>query len=707
MINKSILSIERNLATEVGSISITEFLLQTVYNGSDVTINKGEVVYVAGAQGNAIVVGEAIASLPHDSEVIGVALENIINGGYGSIVIHGIIDGLNTDSFSEGDRLYLSAASYGQITNVKPSAPNHAVLIGYCVKKDILDGAIYVNVNTGEHLKELHDVNVDSAIGGQYLFLDNDQIWKNKTIEYTDVSGLSGVLSGFYPASNPSGFITGVNLANYITTSQTGAFYAASNPSGFITGIENLVYTTGDQSISGDKIFENLLRVGALEVGLGTQTPTLYMEEGRVGINNENPTSALDVSGLTKFSERPFVNGSGVVLSGEIDTSMFYPRDNPSGYISGDLSLLYPRSNPSGFITGIDTSNFYTNDNPSGFITGVDTSNFYTNNNPSGYITGIQNLVYTTGDQTISGIKTFEQGLEVGSMLDLSTLYVLSGAVGINNENPQAALDVSGSARFSERPFVNGTGILLEGEVQNNTIISGVLYSAQVNIKNNHTGTLYKGQPVYINGAAGGNILVGLASNVAESTSSKTLGLIYQDSLAVDAFGTVITDGLLSNFNVGSAAAGDPIWLGPTGNLIYGLTNKPVAPNHLVYLGVVTKTNNNGEVFVKVQNGYELDELHDVAVKNSPTGQFLFKNIESLWSGKYLQISDVSGLESSLNQKQTAGDYYLNSNPSGFISSNIVGLSGATQLVNIVQITQSGYNTIVSPATGTLYIIVG
>ena len=390
MINKSILSIERNLATEVGSISITEFLLQTVYNGSDVTINKGEVVYVAGAQGNAIVVGEAIASLPHDSEVIGVALENIINGGYGSIVIHGIIDGLNTDSFSEGDRLYLSAASYGQITNVKPSAPNHAVLIGYCVKKDILDGAIYVNVNTGEHLKELHDVNVDSAIGGQYLFLDNDQIWKNKTIEYTDVSGLSGVLSGFYPASNPSGFITGVNLANYITTSQTGAFYAASNPSGFITGIENLVYTTGDQSISGDKIFENLLRVGALEVGLGTQTPTLYMEEGRVGINNENPTSALDVSGLTKFSERPFVNGSGVVLSGEIDTSMFYPRDNPSGFI-----------------------------------------------------TGIENLVYTTGDQTISGIKAFANNVTIlgnfavsgttfiNEVIDVTTTGVISGVTGV------------------------------------------------------------------------------------------------------------------------------------------------------------------------------------------------------------------------------------------------------------------------------------
>ena len=227
----------------------------------------------------------------------------------------------------------------------------------------------------------------------------------------------------------------------------------------------------------------------------------------------------------------------------------------------------------------------------------------YSINNPSGFITGIENLVYTTGDQNISGVKNFIQ-----------------------------------------RPTVNGTGILLEGEVQNNTIISGVLYSAQVNIKNNHTGTLYKGQPVYINGATGGNILVGLASNTGEATSSKTLGLIYQDSLAVNAFGTVITDGLLPHFDVGSAAAGDPIWLGPTGNLIYGLANKPVAPNHLVYLGVVTRTNNNGEVFVKVQNGYELDELHDVNVKNSPTGQFLFKNANSQWVGKNLDSSDANAL---------------------------------------------------------------
>jgi hypothetical protein len=93
-------------------VASTEFLLQTVYNGSGTTINKGEVVYIAGSEGSTILVGKAIANSIHDSEVIGIALENILNSQYGSVVIHGIVDSLNTDSFSEGDRLYLSSTSY-------------------------------------------------------------------------------------------------------------------------------------------------------------------------------------------------------------------------------------------------------------------------------------------------------------------------------------------------------------------------------------------------------------------------------------------------------------------------------------------------------------------------------------------------------------------------------------------------------------------
>jgi hypothetical protein len=73
----------------------------------------------------------------------------------------------------------------------------------------------------------------------------------------------------------------------------------------------------------------------------------------RIGINNENPQASLDISGSTMFSERPTVNSTGVLLSGDINTSNFYTNNNPSGfitgvsqfnYISGDLtgSLLSP-----------------------------------------------------------------------------------------------------------------------------------------------------------------------------------------------------------------------------------------------------------------------------------------------------------------------------------------------------------------------------
>jgi hypothetical protein len=46
-------------------------------------------------------------------------------------------------------------------------------------------------------------------------------------------------------------------------------------------------------------------------------------------------------------------------------------------------------------------------------------------------------------------------------------------------------------------------------------------------------------------------------------------------------------------------------------------------------------------------------------------------------------------------------------NEASIIESVTSGLTGATQLNNIVQITQAGYNAIGTPSASTLYIIVG
>ena len=150
---------------------------------------------------------------------------------------------------------------------------------------------------------------------------------------------------------------------------------------------------------------------------------------------------------------------------------------------------------------------------------------------------------------------------------------------------------------------------------------------------------LIKGQAVYVSSADGTNMVVSKASNTTEATSSKTMGLIAQN-LSTNGKGFVITEGLLDGLNTGSTVAGAPVWLGVDGNLIYGLVGKPYAPAHLVFIGIVTRANNsNGEIFVKVQNGFELDELHDVDLKSIlPTdGQVLqFEGATGLWKNKTL-----------------------------------------------------------------------
>jgi hypothetical protein len=120
-----------------------------------------------------------------------------------------------------------------------------------------------------------------------------------------------------------------------------------------------------------------------------------------------------------------------------------------------------------------------------------------------------------------------------------------------------------------------------------------------------------KGQAVYVSSADGTNMIVSKASNATEGTSSKTMGLL-ESTVSTNGIANVITEGLLAGLNTASANAGDPVWLGTGGNLIYGLLSKPIAPAHLVFIGVVTRSNaNNGEIFVKVQNGFEFGELHD------------------------------------------------------------------------------------------------
>jgi plastocyanin len=153
----------------------------------------------------------------------------------------------------------------------------------------------------------------------------------------------------------------------------------------------------------------------------------------------------------------------------------------------------------------------------------------------------------------------------------------------------------------------------------------------------NQTGaTITKGSAVYISGAIGasGKIKVSLASSSSEMSSSKTFG-IAAETIIDGSEGQIITEGLLTNINTEGSLDGDAVWLGSTaGTKVYGLSGKPVAPLHLVFLGIVVRGNNanNGSIFVKIQNGFEIDELHDVLIQSpSNNNALVYDSALGLW----------------------------------------------------------------------------
>ena len=201
---------------------------------------------------------------------------------------------------------------------------------------------------------------------------------------------------------------------------------------------------------------------------------------------------------------------------------------------------------------------------------------------------------------------------------------------------------------------------------------------------------LTKGQAVYVSSEGGTNMVVSKASNTSEATSSKTLGLIAQD-LAINGQGFVITEGLLSGLNTSTATIGDPVWLGVNGALIYGLASKPYAPAHLVFIGIVTRVSTTvGEIFVKVQNGFELREIHDVdLISNLPNNNEIltFESSTSLWKPKTVvsalgftpynatnPSAYISGITSGMITTALGFTPYNSTNPSGYITGITSGM---------------------------------
>ena len=179
----------------------------------------------------------------------------------------------------------------------------------------------------------------------------------------------------------------------------------------------------------------------------------------------------------------------------------------------------------------------------------------------------------------------------------------------------------------------------------------------------NETGaTLTKGTVVYINGGHGNLPTVTKAIATGDSTSAQTYGVIQTD-ITNNNNGYVVVFGSLSDLDTSAYTVGTQLYLSGTTAGAWTST-KPSAPIHLVYVGIVVRSHpTQGVVEIRIQNGYELEELHNVQITSVANGDILqYDSATSLWK-------NVAG--TTTNIAEGTNLYFTNARARAVLSTNV------------------------------------
>ena len=216
------------------------------------------------------------------------------------------------------------------------------------------------------------------------------------------------------------------------------------------------------------------------------------------------------------------------------------------------------------------------------------------------------------------------------------------GSYGLNADYISFNLNPTSTIGAGKIIYDGGTGAL--SYYLNNSSVTSYIGETQHAYVHNAEGVqINKGEAVYLYQASGNKASVKLAYNTTDATSAKTFGLAAEN-IGAGQNGIVICQGRLQGLNTGMFNEGDSLYLGATAGSLTAV--KPYAPNHMVLIGVVERANNgNGQIYVKVQNGYELDELHNVSAQNPNNDDIIvYSSGTTLWTKKniYTAIGNAS-----------------------------------------------------------------
>jgi hypothetical protein len=299
---------------QIGQENVIRVVNKTATNVNLLEANY-QAVRVTGAQGQRLKVDLAQATTDAlSAETIGLVTETINNNQEGFITTSGLIRNVNTtgslqsETWADGDILYLSPTVAGRITKVKPTAPNHLVIIGYVVSAHATQGSIFVKVDNGYELNELHNVKITSETNNQLLaYTSATDIWENKNIIdlIVDSNRTKGI--DFFDDFLGTNDNAGISTSTGVTMSAVGTGSAAR-----ITG----VYPNRTNQQGVIQLATGTLITGGASYRLGSgNTPTFFVGNGAISYE-----VLINIETLSTLANR-FVNVFGLYTGSSITTS--------------------------------------------------------------------------------------------------------------------------------------------------------------------------------------------------------------------------------------------------------------------------------------------------------------------------------------------------------------------------------------------------
>lgn len=311
-----------------GGTSYPENLFLTVVNKTtdNLLASEYKVLKVITAQGQRLAVDYALADSDSNSaDTIGVVFENINNNQSGKLTVIGEVNGINTtgslqgETWADGDALFLSATTPGGITKVKPTAPDHGVRLGYVVYAHANQGKIYVKIDNGYEINELHDCYLPTPTNNDGIFWSSGtNRYENKSIETalgytpfkllaknntpithtgtaTETLLLSYNLTGEFDLND----IINVSLFNLPTGSGSKTIRLKVNTSNDLTGATTLAtYTVTTTSVTFER--------------------TLYFSNTLSNVRVYAPTTSFASDRLTSFAGGVYATSVTYSFSGNV-----------------------------------------------------------------------------------------------------------------------------------------------------------------------------------------------------------------------------------------------------------------------------------------------------------------------------------------------------------------------------------------------------